>query len=136
MISESGIYAIQACEFLAIRTDKSHWPTKAISRELGISNEYLIKILQKLSQAGITESRKGKNGGVKLAADPGEITLCDILQITNPSFVEHCLDELPLSERMREIELFSRLESIQKETYQFLHDTTLLEFIRSRNKEA
>jgi Rrf2 family protein len=132
MISESGIYGILACEFLATRTEKSHWPTKTISLDLDMSNEYLIKILQKLSQAGITESQKGKNGGVKLAVDPAEITLFEILRVTNPSYIDHCKEKLPLSANLKKVGLFSELQDLQKKTYSFLRNTTLQEFAESR----
>ncbi|MEM7697323.1 MAG: Rrf2 family transcriptional regulator [Verrucomicrobiota bacterium] len=44
----------------------------------GLSPNYSVQILTSLRQAGLVESRRGKNGGYLLARHPQEITLADI----------------------------------------------------------
>ena len=41
---------------------------------------YLVKQLQKLSQAGIVETSAGRSGGYRLARAAGDITVLDVVQ--------------------------------------------------------
>ena len=54
-------------------------PTKVLSEELNIPVPSAAKILQALTRAGIIETREGARGGVRLAVDPGKVTILDIL---------------------------------------------------------
>ena len=53
--------------------------TAAIAKLLNIPKPTLVKIMQSLSADGIIETKEGKSGGIRLARDPAEITLLDIL---------------------------------------------------------
>lgn len=53
--------------------------TKSISEILSIPKPTLVKILQSLSNAGIIETKEGKQGGIRLMKQPSEITILDIL---------------------------------------------------------
>jgi len=45
----------------------------------GVPAPYLVKQLQKLSQAGIVEATSGRRGGYRLARPAGEISLLDVV---------------------------------------------------------
>ena len=53
-------------------------PTKTIAEVINIPRPTLVKILQSLSRVGILETKEGKNGGVRLAKSPKELTVLDI----------------------------------------------------------
>lgn len=53
--------------------------TKSISEILNIPKPTLVKILQKLSMAGMIETKEGKQGGIRLLKQPSGITILDIL---------------------------------------------------------
>lgn len=66
-----------------IRQKQFHFLSTAdISKYLSIPKPTLIKILQKLSAAGIIETKEGKQGGIRLAKDPANITILEILEAT------------------------------------------------------
>lgn len=44
-----------------------------LAREFGLSRNHLAKIMQRLSQAGYIETRRGGGGGAKLARAPEDI---------------------------------------------------------------
>jgi len=50
-----------------------------VSEKLDISFHFLTKILQQLTAAGLMESLKGPNGGVRLTKPGEEIALADIV---------------------------------------------------------
>jgi len=128
MLSESGIYAIRACEYLAQLDSDTVFPTRKISSELGLSNEYLVKILQKLKEEGIIRSKKGAAGGVQLNRDARDITLYEIIKATNPSFLDHLdpseIEELKMKYEKLHLSLNQQMDNIQD----FLNKTTLKHF--------
>jgi Rrf2 family protein len=141
MLSESGIYAIRACEFLAQLDDDTVFPTRKISGELGLSNEYLVKVLQNLKEEGIIRSKKGAAGGVQLNRNSRDITLYEIIKATNPSFLDHLIpseiDDLKLKYKQLHLSLNQQMDDIQD----FLNKTTLKQFsdyrsgIQSKSKK-
>lgn len=128
MLSESGIYAIRACEYLAQLDIDTVFPTRKISSELGLSNEYLVKILQKLKEEGIIRSKKGAAGGVQLNKNSRDITLYEIVRATNPSFLDHLnpseIKELNIKHKKLYLSLNQQMDNIQD----FLNKTTLRQF--------
>ncbi len=53
--------------------------TATIAKLLNIPKPTLVKIMQSLSADGIIETKEGKMGGIRLARDPADISLLDIL---------------------------------------------------------
>ena len=52
---------------------------RSISDEVGVSLRFSLKILGKLSGAGLVKSYKGNRGGYELAKEPGEISMADVI---------------------------------------------------------
>ena len=57
-----------------------------IAAAYSVSDLFLFKILQPLVEAGMMESVRGRRGGVRLAKDPKDITLYDVVRITEDNF--------------------------------------------------
>ncbi len=70
-------YAIEALACLA-RAGGGSMRVSEISELTGVPFHYLSKIFQRLGDAGITESKRGHKGGVRLLRPPGEITILEI----------------------------------------------------------
>src|SRR5690606_37759282 len=51
-----------------------------------VSELFLFKILQPLVQNNLVETVRGRNGGVRLARPAAEITLFDVVRVTEESF--------------------------------------------------
>lgn len=45
---------------------------------------YLVQILNELRNGGMVTSRRGKQGGYALPADPAAITLYDVMRVVDP----------------------------------------------------
>ena len=52
--------------------------TPSISELLNIPKPTLVKIIHSLTVNGIIETKEGKNGGIRLAKDPSQITILEI----------------------------------------------------------
>ena len=57
-----------------------------IARAYGVSELFLFKILQPLTKAGLVETVRGRNGGVRLPKPASAITLFDVVKVTEDSF--------------------------------------------------
>ena len=78
-------YAIRMMMYCAASPQKlSRVPE--IARAYGVSELFLFKILQPLVEAGLMETVRGRNGGVRLARPAADITLLDIVTVTEESF--------------------------------------------------
>ena len=53
-----------------------------------ISANYLVQILTELRNAGLVDSRRGKNGGYLLVKDPSEVTLLEIVRAVEGPFMQ------------------------------------------------
>ncbi len=81
-ISTKGRYALRLMLDLAMNSDDRCVSVSTISKRQGISNKYLEQIITILSRAGYVESIRGAGGGYRLAKDPSEYTVGDILRLT------------------------------------------------------
>lgn len=51
-----------------------------------ISRSHLMKVAQRLAQEGFLKTSRGRKGGLVLSKPPEEITLGDVLRVTEPDF--------------------------------------------------
>ena len=76
-------YALRVLMYVALHRDRL--PTIAeIAGSYGISRNHLMKVVYQLGVAGYVETVRGKNGGLRLARPPGEISLGEIVRHTEP----------------------------------------------------
>ncbi|MEM9279040.1 MAG: iron-responsive transcriptional regulator RirA [Pseudomonadota bacterium] len=57
-----------------------------IAKAYGISEPFLFKILRPLTQNGLVEATRGRNGGIKLTRKATEIRLSEIVRVTEDNF--------------------------------------------------
>lgn len=63
-----------------------------VARAHGISEPHLMKITHRLAQAGWVETTRGKNGGMRLAREPAEISVGAVVRdMENDLAVVACL---------------------------------------------
>ena len=67
--------------------------TQHISDAYGISKNHLVRVMQTLGEAGYIDVIPGRSGGVKLAKDPSQIRLGEVVRATEPSLhLLECFD--------------------------------------------
>ncbi len=92
-LSTQGRYGVRAIFDIAYHSNGLETQVKDISRRQEISSRYLEQIFQKLKKAGILGSRRGPSGGYFLVRKPGEITIGDIVRVTeNQLALVHCVE--------------------------------------------
>ena len=80
MLSRSSEYAIRALTWLAQREDGQYHLARDMAEVLGIPAPFLGKVLQPLVTSGVLFSQRGRSGGFRLAHEPREVTLRQIVE--------------------------------------------------------
>jgi len=57
-----------------------------VSVRFGVSKNHMVKISHQLTKSGMIESSRGRNGGLRLAAPPGKISVEEALLATEDNF--------------------------------------------------
>lgn len=134
-LSTKGRYAVVALVDLAHAEDESPISLAEISRRQDISLPYLEQLFVRLRRAGLVTSARGPGGGYRLAHDPADIPISDVL-----AAVDETVSALhvgagasgAVSGSMAQ-SLSNRLwQSLSAHVYVFLHNTTLEQVAQNR----
>lgn len=114
-LSKQSNYAIRALIYCAANPSGLS-RIRDIGDAFGVSEMFLFKILVPIGRSGILTTVRGRNGGVRLGAPAEEITVMDVLRVTEEDFDlsecvrercahcplnTHCRYETALSDAMR-----------------------------------
>lgn len=86
-ITHQADYALRAVLFLSRCYDKpgDRVATSKIAKEQEIPTSFLAKIISQLSIAGLINTSRGAHGGVRLARDPKDISLLEVVEAIDGS---------------------------------------------------
>ena len=91
-ITRQADYALLAVLEIATLAEGERMVTSAISENQDIPLPFLTKIISRLVAGGILETARGSGGGVRLARQPEEITMYDVIQaIDGPITLNRCM---------------------------------------------
>jgi Rrf2 family nitric oxide-sensitive transcriptional repressor len=76
-------YALRLLIHLA-GTDGGRVQIAEVADQQAISRTHLMKIANELARGGIIEAVRGRGGGIRLARDPAEIGLGQVIAVTEP----------------------------------------------------
>lgn len=74
-------YALRVLIYVALKGEAQS-TIGEIAGRYGISKNHLMKIVQALNAKGYLVAQRGKNGGLRLAGDPGQISLGALVRDT------------------------------------------------------
>lgn len=84
LLTRKACYAVVAIKHLAMKGGEGvALSAKELAELSGLPEETLAKILQHLVKAGLVNSRQGVKGGYKLAVDPKNLTVLDVVRATS-----------------------------------------------------
>lgn len=134
-ITHEADYAIRVAYCLGMTGSKAR--AKDISEVAGVTLRFALKILRKLTQAGITKSYKGVTGGYELNRPSSEISLGEIIEcIDGPIRINHCLSnefQCTRVENRSECDFHRVFGNINKSLREQLFSITLDSFLTSNN---
>lgn len=93
-ISTRGSYALRIMTELAMCNPEEFVSIRYLSEKQGLSLKYLEQIVGLLNKAGLLTVARGANGGYKLAREPENYTLGEILRCTEGNLAPvSCLEK-------------------------------------------
>lgn len=114
LLTKDTDYAVRAIVYLA-RNSEGYRSSREIADSEGIPLQFLRRILQTLTKAGLVTSREGVTGGVKLNAKPRDIRVSDVIKIFQGDIeLSDCMFRKRLCSQRSTCVLRSRIQSIEK----------------------
>jgi Rrf2 family transcriptional regulator, iron-sulfur cluster assembly transcription factor len=130
MITRDADYAIRAvCCIAGLGSGKV--TVTDLSGKLGIPRPFLRKIFQTLNKSGLLKSSKGKGGGFSLTRDPKKITVLELMEIFQGTFLisEHVFKGKTCPE-IRKCALKKKIDKIEKDIKKELGEITISSLIK------
>lgn len=91
-ITQEADYALRIILFLSKAGMNARNDAKTIAESEGVPSRFTLKILRKLTKAGLTKSYRGVGGGYSLGKPPETITFKDVIEaIDGPIYINRCL---------------------------------------------
>ena len=89
-ITQEADYALRITYLLARQSEVLD--AGSIAKAVGVTESFTLKILRKLSSAGLLRSKKGVNGGYELAVPTNEVSMRRVIEtIDGPVEISRCL---------------------------------------------
>src|SRR5262249_53746588 len=130
MLSKTGLHAVRAVVALAKLPEGAYAGAARIAQEIGAPQNYLGKLLKALGEEGLLESQKGLGGGFRLARDPRQISLLDVVEpIEHISRWSGCILGRPECSEADPCAIHDRWKAVRDAYLQMLQRTTIAELV-------
>jgi len=74
-------YAFRVLLYVAVKKNDELSTIKEVTQAFEMSQDHVMKIVQKLSKAGFIKALRGKNGGIRLGRPASEIVISDVVTL-------------------------------------------------------
>jgi Rrf2 family transcriptional regulator, iron-sulfur cluster assembly transcription factor len=128
-LSQTTSYAIRALTHLARTADDPQF-ISGIARATGVPKDYLAKILPRLREARIVDSKRGYTGGVWLSRPPDKISLLAVSNaIEGPGKLSRCLLGFNVCSSHSACPIHDRWTEVRRTLEQELGSVTLADLV-------
>lgn len=136
MMTKTGTLAIRALMALAELPSGEYVGALQVAKQLNAPANYLSKLLQSLSRAGILESQKGSGGGFKLARSPEKVTLYEIIEpVEQIGRWERCIMGRATCSDSNPCALHHKWADISNRYLALLETTTLMDLRNNKDRK-
>lgn len=95
-LTQQTDYALRMLMHLSVHPGEDWVPVGQIAESLQLSSHHLLKVARRLAEHGWLETRRGVSGGVRLAIDPGELRIGEVVRRIEPNMaLVDCLRDPP-----------------------------------------
>lgn len=91
-VTKFADFGLRALFFLAGRGSEIH-SAAVIADRLGVSRHHMAKVLHALAIAGYVDGIRGAHGGVRLARDPRDIFIGEVVRALDARQLQECFGE-------------------------------------------
>ncbi|MDJ0514483.1 MAG: Rrf2 family transcriptional regulator [Methyloceanibacter sp.] len=78
-------YSLRVLMYLAVFPDRLS-TAEQIAAAYGVSHNHITKVVQTLARLGLVETLRGRNGGIRLAKRPEQISVGAVVRATEEDF--------------------------------------------------
>jgi Rrf2 family protein len=130
-ISTKGRYALRMLIDLAENQGDGYVSLKDIAARQEISKKYLEQIVAMLNRPNILKTNRGYQGGYRLAKNPSEYTVGDVLRITEGGLAPvSCLEQSPIQcDRADRCPTLYVWQGLDKAINEYLDSVTLQDIV-------
>lgn len=101
-----------------------------------VSESYLAKVFQKLARQGLVRSTRGKRGGFKLAREPKEISMAQVVRaIESDKSYYDCQDKQRFCAGRPDCPVREVFEEAEKRMFGVLESTSLADLVKRARSE-
>ncbi len=127
--------ALRCLTYLALHPGETE-TVGTIARRMALSEDHLVKVVQRLAHLGYVETMRGRGGGVRLIAEPAQIDIGTVIRQTEENFrLVECFDaSLNTCPIAPSCGLAPALDEALKAFLEVLDRYTLEDFTRSHRK--
>lgn len=130
-ISTKGRYALRVMIDLAINSNGKYISAKEIAERQEISNKYIEQIISMLNKARFLETARGNAGGYRLAKEPKEYIVGDILRATEGDLAPiYCLSEEGECEKLKSCQTHSFWKGLDDVINKYVDSKTLEDLVK------
>ena len=132
MISTRGRYALRVIIDLAENADTGLIPMHEVAKRQGISLKYLERILPELVSGHLVEGVHGKGGGYRLTKKPDEISVAEILKLTEGDIAPvACLeDNAVVCDRMEDCRTLPLWKGLNDRINEYLESVKITDLMK------
>ncbi len=130
-ISTKGRYALRVMIDLALNSNENFIALKEIAKRQDITVKYLEQIVALLNKAGFLETARGNSGGYKLAKEPKDYIVGDILRATEGDLAPiFCLTEDGVCQRKQICKTYSFWKGLDDVINDYIDSKTLEDLLK------
>ena len=132
-LSKKAEYALMAAKYMALKNSSGYSTAKEISESYKIPYQLVAKVLQNMVKSELAFSAKGTNGGFKLAKNPLEISVIDIIKSVESNYkLVDCMQPNSIMEDRTHLDcckIRDPLVEIQRKIDRVFSETSLVQIL-------
>ena len=134
MISTRGRYALRVIIDLAENSAEGLIPMHEVAKRQGISLKYLERILPELVSGKLVEGVHGKGGGYRLTKEPENISVAEILKLTEGDIAPvACLeDNAATCDRMEDCRTLPMWKELNDRINEYLESVKVADLMKTK----
>lgn len=133
LVSTRGRYALRVMIDLAEHVAGGYIPMKDVAQRQGISLKYMERIMPLLVKGKLVDAVQGKGGGYRLEKSPWDISVGEILRLTEGSLAPiACLEpDAPICPHVEECRTLSMWKGFQTMADAYFNGITIGDLMRA-----
>lgn len=134
MVSTRGRYALRVIIDLAENAKDGYVPMREVAERQGLSLKYLERILPQLVADNLVEGVHGKGGGYRLSRDPSEISVAEVLKVSEGDIAPvACLEDgAKVCDRIDECRTISVWKGLNERINEYLESVKIADLMKEK----